>query len=351
MRYDHISMLPEEAFQPVGKRMTLEGGKGGKTPKAPDYTKLAQQEADNQLAINRSTTMANRVDQFTPFGSLTYQQGGGEPTFDQAGYDNAMRAYQQQLQTYQRPQRSVLQNSPAFSSATYHLDSGGGGGSLARGALPAAPTREQFMTGNQDKWSSTMTLDPEIQKVLDQTVSGQQQGYDALQSYLSNIQDSSRIPGAVINPGQTAQQAIMARLNPQFQTQEEDVRTRLYNQGVRPGTEAWDNEYRNFSQAKNDAYSQAALQGINLDIQARDRALQEQSLPMNAINAYLGGTNVMTPQFTDYAQQANAQAPDLMGAAQGQYGAQMNSANAKNAAAANTQSGLFSLAGGALMFF
>lgn len=29
MRYSHLDMLPEKAFQPVGKRMTLEGGGGG----------------------------------------------------------------------------------------------------------------------------------------------------------------------------------------------------------------------------------------------------------------------------------------------------------------------------------
>jgi hypothetical protein len=29
MRYNHLDMLPEKAFQPVGKRMTLEGGGGG----------------------------------------------------------------------------------------------------------------------------------------------------------------------------------------------------------------------------------------------------------------------------------------------------------------------------------
>ena len=31
MRYNHLDMLPEKAFSPVGKRMTLEGGGGGQT--------------------------------------------------------------------------------------------------------------------------------------------------------------------------------------------------------------------------------------------------------------------------------------------------------------------------------
>ena len=36
MRYNHLDMLPELAFSPVGKRMTLEGGGKGSPPPAPD---------------------------------------------------------------------------------------------------------------------------------------------------------------------------------------------------------------------------------------------------------------------------------------------------------------------------
>lgn len=37
MRYDLLTMLPEKAFQPIGHRMTLEGGggKGAYTPPPP----------------------------------------------------------------------------------------------------------------------------------------------------------------------------------------------------------------------------------------------------------------------------------------------------------------------------
>lgn len=39
MKYNHLDMLPEQAFKPVGSRMTLEGGGGGKgsTP-SPVFT-------------------------------------------------------------------------------------------------------------------------------------------------------------------------------------------------------------------------------------------------------------------------------------------------------------------------
>jgi len=39
MRYDHFTMLPEEAFKPLGKKMTLEGGGGGQSqPAQPTQT-------------------------------------------------------------------------------------------------------------------------------------------------------------------------------------------------------------------------------------------------------------------------------------------------------------------------
>lgn len=250
-------------------------GKKAKTPKAPDYMRLAQQQAEQQSRLNRETTQANRVNQFTPYGSLTYAQDPNNP----------------------------------------------------------------------DKWTSTVSLDPKVQQTLDQYLGGQSQSYDALQGYLKNIGDSSLIPKSPVNPGQTGQDALMARLNPSLTQQEESLRTRLYNQGVRPGSEAWDNEFRNFNQSRNDALSQASLYGIGLDNQARATALQEQSLPLNAIISYLRGTQVQDPQFTNYSQQANAAAPDLLGAGQAAYGGQLNAYNANQAANSNFMSGLMGLGG------
>jgi hypothetical protein len=279
MRYDHLNMLPELAFKPLGKHMTLEGGgKKAKTPKAPDYISLANTQSKNQLNLNRNTTQANRVDQSTPWASLKYTQDPNDP----------------------------------------------------------------------DKWSSNVELTPELQNILNNQFSAQGQAYGSLQDYLSNIQDSSRIPKAAVNPGQTAQQAIMARLDPTFTQNEDALRTRLMNQGVRPGTEAWDREYRNFNMGKNDAYSQAALQGIGLDNQARATALQEQALPLQAIQSYISGNSVQTPNFANYNTQANTSAPDLLNAANAGYQGNLASANAQNAASNNFTSGLFSLGGAAL---
>jgi len=316
------------------------GGKGGGSPDSPDYEALAKAQAQSQIEINRQTTQANRPNQYTPWGSVEWTQGTSPRTFDQAGYDKAMQAYQQ--------------GSGLDYFDDYHTTGGANPlapywikGSSRSGSTMTAPNREDFYRGGggTDKWSSTTKLDPELQKILDNEFATKQQGYSELQSYLSNINDPTRVNAAPINPGQTAQDAIMARLNPTLNQREEADRTRLYNQGVRPGTEAWDNEMRNFNNARNDAYSQAALQGINLDTQARQNSLQEQALPLNAINSFLSGSSVPQPTFGNFAQQANAQGPDLLGAAQSNYGNQLSAYNASQASQGNMLGGLMGLAG------
>jgi hypothetical protein len=56
------------------------------------------------------------------------------------------------------------------------------------------------------------------------------------------------------------------------------------------------------------------------------------------------GQAVGQPQFNQFGQTAPYSTPDLMGAAQGQYGAQMDAANAKNADRANTQQAIGTVA-------
>jgi hypothetical protein len=347
MRYDHIGMLPNRAFNPIGKAMALHGGKGGDAPDAPDYMGLAQQEAKNQQALLEQQTRANRVNQYGPLGSVTYSQAGDSQSFDQAGYDRAMQAYS--AQSRQTPRR-----------VDFGIDNGLGNIFTAPGANSiggwaggmAAPNRDDFMRGGSGDglWSQTTTLTPEMQKVLDQNISAKQQGYDQLQTALGNI-NNNNLPRAPINPGETAQDAIMRRINPQLTNQDDALRNRLVNQGLRPGSEGWNREYNLFDQQRNDAYSQAALAGINLDNEARERALAEQGIPLNLINAYQSGGQAQMPQFQNYSQQGVGQSADLMGAAQNSYGAGLNKYNAGQAQDASTMNGLYSLGGAALMAF
>src|SRR5690606_15172124 len=61
------------------------------------------------------------------------------------------------------------------------------------------------------------------------------------------------------------------------------------------------------------------------------------SLPLNELNALRTGNQVSQPQFAGYAQQQTTGGPDILGAQQQQYAAQVAANNAQNAG----MSGLF----------
>jgi hypothetical protein len=71
-----------------------------------------------------------------------------------------------------------------------------------------------------------------------------------------------------INAGTTGQQAIMARLEPQLARNRVSTETQLINQGLRPGSEAYNNAITLLAQQENDQRTQAVLQGLGLDMSA-----------------------------------------------------------------------------------
>ena len=223
------------------------------------------------------------------------------------------------------------------------------------------PYGSRTWTNDNNNWTSNTTLTPEAQATLDKQMglsnryadlatTGLDKAYKTLED---PTLDMSGIPDRVMNVGQTGQDAIMARLNPQFTQNEDALRQRLANQGVASGTEAFDNEFRQFNQGRNDAYSQAALQGIGLDAANRSSALQEQAYiqdrPLNLINALRTGSQVQNPTFGNFAQQQQTQGPDMLGATSSQYNAALGGANATNAANASNNSATAGALGTAAM--
>ena len=262
----------------------------GDAPPAPDYTGAAVATAQGNADAARIAAKANRVSQYTPYGNLVYTSG---------------------------------------------------------------------INGDPDQWRADVQLSPQQQELLNrqnETSVGlaglQGKGLEYVSNMLDQPFDTGKLPGEQINAGQTAQEAIMSRLNPQFAQNEEMLRTRLANQGIAPGTEAWNNEFRTFQQGRNDAYTQAALQGMNIGQQARQQALQEQAFlrnePLNTLNAVRTGAQVTNPTFSNVPQQATTQGADYLGAAKAQYGADLANYNAQQQGQNAMMSGLFSLGGAAL---
>jgi len=208
---------------------------------------------------------------------------------------------------------------------------------------------------NQDSWTQTETLSPQAQATLDKQMALSDKyadvaniGFDKTRSLLENPElDTSGLPARGINVGQTAQDAILSRLRPQLDSREEALRTRMANQGIALGSEAYGKEMTAAGQNRNDLEMQAALQGINLDQANRSAALQEQAYmqdrPLNLINALRTGAQVQSPQFQQFARQALTAGPNTLGATQAQYEGDLANYNAEQAS--SPLNGLLGLGG------
>jgi hypothetical protein len=268
-------------------------GPAPSAPAPPDYRAAAQETAAGNIDAARVATAANRVNQITPYGSLKYDITGsdpyGNPTYTAT---QSLSPAQQQLLDYQN-QASI------------------GLGKLA----------------------------------------GQGLGY--VENMLQTPFDTSKLPTTGFNPSQSYQDAYMQRLAPQLQQGREQVQQRLANQGIDIGSEAYNRAMMQQAQRENDLLLGATTQGFGVGQQARQSALQEQAYlrnePLNTLSAVRTGAQVQGPQFVNSYNQATTQGPDILGASQMGYNAQMGDFNAKQAAQANLNQGLFSLGGSAMM--
>jgi hypothetical protein len=260
----------------------------------------------------------------------------------------------------------------------------------------SGPLGGQTVTfGEGDQPTITQTLTPDAQSTLEAQQRVQrslanlgEQGIGTARSALANpfspnvgqgLQlriDTSNLARMPVNAGTTAQEAIMARLAPQLAKQDAATRSRLLNQGLVPGGEAYENAMISENQRKNDLLTQAVVQGIELDTNARalgfneasskmstqnaaqQAELQRQAFlrqqPLNEITGLMSGSQIQMPQFQGYSPTSIAPAPLFAGAqAQGasdmdRYGIQSANANAQNAG----NMGLFQTAAtAAAMFF
>ena len=270
-------------------------GKQASAPPPPDYAGAAKETAAGNLDVARQTTAANRVNQYTPYGSLEYNMAGEDK------YGNPM-------------------------------------------------------------WKATQSLAPAQQQLLDYQnqaslglgeLTGKGLGY--VSNMLESPFDTSKLPTTGFNPSQSYQNAYMQRLQPQIEQGREALATQLANSGIPVGSEAYKRAMQSQAMKENDLLASVTTAGFGVGDTARKSALQEQAYlrnePLNTLNAVRTGAQVQGPSFVNPAQQANVAGPDLLGAAQSTYNAQLGASNAQNAANNAMTQGLFSLGSAGLMKF
>jgi hypothetical protein len=155
---------------------------GGSAPPPPDYAAAAKETAAGNLEAARYATNANRINQVTPYGSLTYTKT--QPTFNQAGYDQALADYNKSGGAAAQPQTQAPQN---YAPEGQDLP-GGSVQPAAGGAARTAPRREDFM-GPDDGggWTQTMNLTPQAQATLDKQMNLSNQYADVATTGFNNI--------------------------------------------------------------------------------------------------------------------------------------------------------------------
>jgi hypothetical protein len=270
-------------------------GPAPSAPSAPNYSSAARETAAGNLDAARQATAANRVNQYTPYGSLEYTMSGEDK------YGNPM-------------------------------------------------------------WSATQKFSPDQQRLLDiqnQLSYGVGQlgtkGLEYVGQQLESPFDVSQLASVGINPSETYSDAIMRRLAPQMEQGRGRLEQQLANQGIQIGTEAYDRAMRNFDQKQNDLMLGAQTQGLQAGLQARQQGFNElayrRNEPLNMLSALRTGSQVTAPTYVNSSQQATTAGPDLLGASQMGYNAQMGNFNAQQAAQSNLNQGLFGLGGAGIMAF
>jgi hypothetical protein len=243
----------------------------------PNYGAAADQTAANNFRMAQAATAANRVNQVTPYGNLTYTQSGTDP-----------------------------QGNPM--------------------------------------WTATQSMTPELQNLTNTSI-GQ-----LTSQYGSTPFTGGDLPSYGINPGQTYSDAIMQRLQPQMAMEQKQFDAQMANQGIPVGSEAYTNASRVFQQGQNDKLTSAVTGGMGIGLTANQQQygqnLTNYQLPLNIASNIKA---IATPGYVNPASQATTAGADIMGAMGLANQSNQANANAANARANATMSGLFSLGGAAMM--
>ena len=302
------------------------------TPPAPDYKGAAEQTAQSSKEVTNIQNFANRPDVNTPFG--------GQNWSTQAVKDPATG----QLVT------KWVQNNSLTPQAQGALDS----------QLAITRARSDIGKGMLDRVSS------EYGPTMD----------------WSQFQQAGGTPTA---PGGNGQQyydkagdalynKFSSRAEPQFARSQAALETQLRNRGLNPGDEAYDSGLNQMRQEQDDARQQAnyaaigasgseaaRMQGMDTnqfqnqikqsEFQTTNRQqqiaemMQKRGFSLNEINGLLTGQQVGMPTMPSFSQAGRSDTTNYSGAAQNQYSAAQDAANAKNAAIGNAVGAVSGIAG------
>lgn len=250
-----------------------------KTPKAPDPVATANAQSGMNRDTAVSQNLINMVGQNNPWGSISYSPNGSTSFTDSSGKAVIIPQFTQTT-TFTPEQQAIFDKSQ---QAELNM----AGIASDQSAKLGKYLNDPFQFNNQDAadWAYDM--------------------------------------GA-------------SRIRPEQARNEEMLRSRLVNSGIRPGSEGHMMEMTRLDQSNTDQWNQLALQGRG---QAFGEALATRNQPINEITALLSGSQVSNPAtMSGPTPQSSVAGVDYTGLVNQQYQSKLAQSNAM-------MGGLFGLAG------
>ena len=203
-------------------------------------------------------------------------------------------------------------------------------------------------TTSPSGFRSDISLNPQAQGALDTQLGLSGQMGELGQQFMPQVQQQYSQPmdlSSVQDIANKSYEAQTSRLDPQWNQREDQTRTRLANQGLMSGGEAYGNEMRDFGQQRNDAYQQANLASIATMPQTYQLASSAYNQPLNTMNAIRSGAQVQNPQFAQTPGANMSQAAQNQGQYAGDvYNTEVGGQNSMN-------QGLMTIGAMAAMYF
>ena len=257
-----------------------------RAPKVPDPTKTAAAQTASNQGTAISQQLLNMTNQVTPYGNLTYNQTGTRTYFD-----------------------------PSLNKEV---------------SLPS--------------YTATTQLSPEQQALLNQQTQFDSRFNDIALQQTGRIGDMLGTPFDY-NPGEHEAWAgdLYGKLNNDTNAAAmAGMEQKLANQGLQPGTQAYDDAMRNLTYGQDKARNDFLLNSYGQGFQT---ALTERNQPINETTALMSGGQVQQPQFAS-TPQTGVNGTDIAGLTNAAYQAKLGNYQ-------STMGGLMglgsSLLGGAFM--
>ena len=360
---------------------------GKSTPAAPDYTGAANAQAAASKENLMTQNYANRPSIETPFGSQTWQTNSQiDPTTGQSvtawtQKNNVAPELQSALdaQISSQNQRSQLANSfmnrvgseyskPFDYEGLPAMTTGGTPGEIRTnvadyapglntsfnfGGAPAAPT---YDTGYRDRVAQSlmermMPVQDYQNRQLQTQLSNQgfklgSEGYKRGLDELAQRQAAERY-NAYDTAGNEAQRMYGSQMGARQQGISEAMSQGNFNNQALAQAQGLDINAMNAMNAAQGQQFGLNQSYANQQNTLRQQALAEQAqrrgMSLNEMNALMSGQQVNMPNMPQFNTAGISQTPNLLGAAQSQYGAALDASNAKNAGISNAFSGATNL--------